>query len=431
MTIGIDISPLQGPHRMRGIGFTLINYINSLPDNEKKNNHYVFFTDPDNNVLFKNPLELINYGDLDYEIRNLRPIKSLTVRLPWKFDILINASNSLLRLKNYYTGDSRLTSLKDIDVFMQFDQSQPLPKARHLKKILILYDIIPYVLEWDYLVSYKTARNTGHTFKGSVRRQLQRYLYIKKLRISVKKASSLVAISEVTKRDFVKYTKADAGKISVIPLGVTMPSDTGEVNDKKLRLKCYLKSSWGYIKRPLKLDKPYLLFVGGTDPRRKLEDLIASFNLIRARGHEIKLVLVGDVMLGPDAITNLIFQKALLDSSYLDDIIFMGFVDDQTRNWLYKNASAFVFTSRYEGFGLPILEAMSYGTPVVTYRNYATAEIAGDAVIYVSDFVQMSDRLINLLKDPHKKLLLSAKAIRQAKKYTWSQTANAICQTYL
>jgi len=428
MRIGIDLSPLQGPHRMRGIGFTLLNYINSLQATEKKDNHYIFFTLPDVDVMFKNPLELIDVNDLSYEIRVIKSKKRALGKLPRQLHQIVGILNSILDLRDYYLGDSRISKLKDIDIFMQFDQSQSLPKKWGMKTVLILYDIIPYVLEWDYLISFKTAKHSNHSFKGSVKLQLQRYLYMKKLRINVKHAKYLVAISEATKQDFIRYTRVKPKKIKVVPLGITLPT-VGDRNPP-IKILQYLRNSWGYIKRPINFDEPYLLFVGGTDSRRKLEDLIAAFNLIRARGHKIKLVLVGDIMLGPEAITNQVLRKALKSSSYLDDIVFMGFVDDAIRNWLYKNALVFVFPSVYEGFGLPVLEAMSYGTLVLSRNNQATMEVAENTILYVDDFMEMADKIISVIKDPNGHKSLTEKALKQVKRFTWDKTAEGISAIY-
>src|SRR5680860_37195 len=84
----------------------------------------------------------------------------------------------------------------------------------------------------------------------------------------------------------------------------------------------------------------FLLFVGGVDHRRKLDDVVTAFNHLRAQGEDIKLVLSGDIMLGAEAITTASAREALLKSSYLDDVCFLGFTDDKTRDWLYSAALA-------------------------------------------------------------------------------------------
>src|SRR5690606_28011392 len=107
------------------------------------------------------------------------------------------------------------------------------------------------------------------------------------------------------------------------------------------------------------------------------------------------------------------------------DIYFVGFTDDATRNWLYKNALAFVFPSVYEGFGLPVLEAMSLKTPVICYKNRAVQEVAGTFPLYADDVWSLVDKIreVETLsgKDSFKGLL--EKGAKHATQYGWDKTA--------
>ena len=163
------------------------------------------------------------------------------------------------------------------------------------------------------------------------------------------------------------------------------------------------------------------MFVGGADPRRKLEDLIAAFNQLRARGTELKLVLAGDTMKGVETIPTPVAHHALNTSAYIDDIIFAGFIDDNVRDWLYKNTDALVFPSTYEGFGLPVVEALRYGTHVISYDNQATIEIAGDLPTYANDVPSLMNAIKNCLGDKGK--TMPAKDIKTV---SWKETADSI-----
>lgn len=425
MTVGIDLSSLQGPHRMRGIGYTLLNFINNVTVDDRKKHRFIFFTYP--SAPEESPLALLNLEGIDYEVRYLKPKLRINKKLPGRLNLFISALNQLFELKDLYTGDSRIRSLKGIDFFLQTDQSQHLPRWNWgMKKGLIIYDIIPYVLEWEYLWSFKTARRHGFSRKAALRVYARRWLYAKKIKVNSRRADRLFSISEHTKLDFVKCLGTPAAKIDVTPLGINLPSkETPGAN----QLTEYVKTSWGYIRKRLELDPglPYILYVGGADKRRKLEDLVVAFNLLRAQGHEFKLVLAGDSMKGPDNIATEEIQYALKTSSYLDDIIFMGFVDDQTRDWLYKHARAFVFPSKYEGFGLPVLEAMSYGTPVISYDKTATHEVAGGRPTYVSGLFELAESIREhlYLKDSALETFKS-KNVAQAKKWSWEETSRQI-----
>ncbi len=421
MTIGLDLSSLQGAHRMRGIGYTLINFINNISEPDRRKHNFIFYIYPESD----DPLELLNLEGLVYEIRPLKHCFRVKKQLPGRLNLFVSAFNQLVQLKDLYIGDSRIKELSGVDFFLQSDQSQHLPRWKwRMKRGLIIYDIIPYVLEWEYLWSYKTARRHGFSRKAALRVKARRWLYGHKIRLNTRHADILFSISEHTKKDFVRYVGVSAKKIIVTPLGVNLPSgESGE----GLNLKQYVKSSWGYMKRELKLDAdiPFILYVGGADKRRKLQDLVTAFNHLRAEGHDLKLVLAGDSMQGYDSIATEEIQYALKTSSYKGDVVYMGFADDQTRDWLYHHALVFVFPSRYEGFGLPVLEAMSYGTPVISYDNDATKEVALTEPMYVNDAEGVYTAVLQLLESTKKDLaFISQRNKRHARKYSWNKTAS-------
>jgi len=453
MTIGIDLSSLQGAHRMRGIGYTLINLINNVSSADRQKHHFVFYAHPDNGN--EGPLDILDLTGFDYEIRYLSTTERfyrrnheaqtpaggfngfwpklvsarqwLQRRLPQRLQRLLTSfSDNFYAVIEHSFGDARFNDSGDLDVFLQTNPSASLPRSRHMKKVLIIYDIIPYVLEWEYLWSYKTARRHGFSRKAAFRVHVRRWLYAYKVKVNTKRADVLLAISEHTKQDFVRYLGINKKRVVVKPLGINLPD---EKSIKKVALKHYVKTSWGYMKRSLSLDPevPFVLYVGGADKRRKLEDLVAAFNILRAQGINFKLVLAGDCMQGPENIATEEIQHAMKISSYKDDIIFMGFVDDKTRDWLYDNARAFVFPSRYEGFGLPVLEAMSYGTPVISYDNAATKEVAKDCPTYVNDTLGLADAMKKYLNYSLQRLEKEHdRNVAQARKWTWAKTSQVI-----
>lgn len=381
MIIGINLRPLQSGHRMRGIGSVVINVVNNISAADRKKHGFVFYMEEGRDE--EAALALLDLEGIDYHIRylpKLRPL--LKFRLPHKLNLLvalINKAFGFLRLERGVP----LPAHHDLDVYLHTDQSDSMPRGRGFRKVMIAYDIIPYVLEWEYLNSYRTARRNGHERKTSLRAALSRQGYKQRLRINVRRADSILAISSCTKHDFMKYLHAPERKIKVVHLGVSPPDQADSVAPDFR----YLPTSWGYFKRRRKFDThtPFLLYVGGADPRRKLDDLVTAFNHLRAEGQDLKLILVGDTMQGPRNIPTPPIQKALADSSYIDDIVFLGFVDEPVRNWLYEHALAFVYPSTYEGFGLPVLESMAHGCPVICYDTRAVREVAGDVPLYARD----------------------------------------------
>ena len=157
---------------------------------------------------------------------------------------------------------------------------------------------------------------------------------------------------------------------------------------------------------------PYVLFVGTSDRRKGLDTLVAAMAIVQEQRPDVRLVLVGDIS---DAIPGL--------NSIRAEVI--GFVDDAMLATLYRNATVFAFPSRYEGFGLPILEAMSYGVPVVAARNTSIPEATGDAGILVEtdSSEALAQALLRVLNDRELQNELRARGLERAAGMSWSTTA--------
>ncbi len=424
MKIGLDVSVVQTPHRMRGIGATTINFVKHLPAEAKASNEFVLFLYPEEQA---EALEILDLSDVTYKVRSLKKQERINLKFPGKLKKLNGPLNSLRSLLNKHKGDRRIKPehLKDLDVYLQFDQMQLPPKRRGLKTNVILYDLIPYIMESDYMWGYRTARGYGDSRKSSLRKALLRHQYISEVKTVCKQASKLIAISQHTKEDFVRYAHVNARKIKVVHLGIGLAQSSKP--KEKIEFKCYVENSWGYVKKPITMDdKPFILFVGGADPRRKIIDLVAAYNNLKAQGTDIRLVLAGDTMKGTKSIPIPTVQKYINNSAYLNDIVFLGFVTDEQREWLYENALTFVYPSVYEGFGLPILEAMQYGTPVITYKNSSIEEIAGDAAIFTNDHLTIMHAVQSLLNDPSTRKQYESKGRAQASGFSWDKTISEI-----
>lgn len=177
------------------------------------------------------------------------------------------------------------------------------------------------------------------------------------------------------------------------------------------------------------MDAPYILYIGGADPRRRIQDLITAFNHVRAAGISCRLVLVGFDFQDIEKIPNDQVKKALRYSSYGADIYLLGFVDSQQKALLYKQAAAFVYPSLYEGFGIPVLEAMEYGCPVICYDNSSLREVGGKAALYTSGFEDTADTLKKLLAEPAFRTQVIKKGQKQAAQFTWQKTLKTLIGT--
>lgn len=421
-TIGIDLTPIQGPHRMRGVGSTAINVLRHVSDADKARHQFVFYLHDSGK---EEVLDLIDASSFpDYKLRLVAPARPLSPSIKTfrgLRHIPRRIKDSLLDRK---LGTRRITELEGIDSFLQFEQDIIPPNANLVRSTLIAYDLIPYVLERDYLWNYETARRRhNYSRRGALKAHARRLVYLRTIRTAMRRAHKIIAISEHTKSDFMKHVGVHSSKITVCHLGIS--DDESQKRAKPTIIDRYVGTSWGDIKISSKLpDTPFLLFVGGADPRRKLADLVHAFNLLRAQGHDLHLVLAGDTMLGPNSIPNDEARRALLNSSYIDDVYMLGFIDDAAREWLYQGALAFVYPSRYEGFGLPILEAMRYGTPVITYKNSSIEEIGKTFAYYAHDYTDIAAHCRELSTREEARNTLANK--RHAASFKWTDTSERI-----
>lgn len=372
----------------------------------------------------KEIIALLSIPQNHYEIRYFAPhIKDQPTAGQLKF--IGKIGKKLGHLLAYRFGSKQYGVTDDLDAFIQTDQGQPLPRMRNGKKLLIAYDLIPYVLTKDYLWDYRTSRQHGRTRRSALKSAFNRSMYLRRSAYNARCADIVLAISQATKNDFMRYAHTPANKIHLVHLGVNRAKPS---TAKPPAMQRYISTSWGYIQQPTNLtNKNFILFVGGADNRRKLDDLVAAFNQLKAQGSDVCLVLSGDTMRGPKAIPSPEVQNALLSSPYLDDIYFMGFTDDTTRDWLFKNTKAFVFPSIYEGFGLPILEAMELEAPVISYDNLAVREVGGTLPFYASDSLTLTRAITQVLHLSAKELQdIKKKGREHSRSFSWESTAKAI-----
>jgi glycosyltransferase involved in cell wall biosynthesis len=263
------------------------------------------------------------------------------------------------------------------DVFLATDP-QAVPLSSAFATVAILYDVVPLVMPTIYL----TGRMAG----------LPDWLFRHRLD-RIRRATAQIAISSTTQHDAVRLAGFDANRMSVVPLGVDHdtfhPRDPA---DARARLGL----------------SPYLLFVGAADPRKNLPATLAAYASLDRPG--VDLVVVG---------TNGPPQAG---------VRWLGHVSDADLPWLYAGALALVFPSLYEGFGLPILEAMASGTPVITSRTSAIPEVAGDAAWYIAPDQEsgLKNAIAQVLADPGLRSTLHHRGLQQAQGYSWARTAAGV-----
>ena len=180
------------------------------------------------------------------------------------------------------------------------------------------------------------------------------------------------------------------------------------------------------ICKTLKIDNPYFLYVGTIEPRKNLITLLKAFSKFKkSLNSDIKLIIVGQPGWKTGA-----FYNHLEQNQYKRDIILTGFVDEEALPQLYSHATAFIYPSEYEGFGLPILEAMACGAPVIAARNSSLTEVGGDAVHYFEtkdahDLCKSMEKVYLHGHDVKEKQKLG---MLRASTFSWQEYANRLLE---
>jgi len=274
--------------------------------------------------------------------------------------------------------------------------SQSIPVAANLPLVVTMYDMY---IERDPAAFPRWQVALSNRYQG---RMLSR-------------ADAVIAISEFTKQELLRcFPKLPAGKITVTHLGVSpdfRPLDPREVAERLARYR---------------VRRPYLLSVCTLEPRKNLRRLVSAFARVAdAMPHD--LVLVGEAGRETDGLLEHIRALGLADR-----VTITGPVPGEELPWLYNAASMFVYVPLYEGFGLPPLEAMACGTPVVTSRGSALDETAGSAAVRVDalDTQAIADAIRLVAQDEAVARDLSARGSAWAQRFSWDRCAHETLSVY-
>ncbi|MGH9752280.1 MAG: glycosyltransferase family 4 protein [Blastocatellia bacterium] len=239
------------------------------------------------------------------------------------------------------------------------------------------------------------------------------------VRWTAKKAARVATISEFSRQDLLNIYKLPPEKVVVTYCGVESgftphPSGPNEAEE--------VRGRFG-------ISRDFLLAVGSLQPRKNLVRLIRAYARLRSEREDFRpqLVIVGRKLW----LASEIFDEALRHR-WADDVILTGYVADEDLPPLYRAARAFVYPSLFEGFGLPPLEAMACGTPVVTSNVSSLPEVAGGAALLIdpNDEQALANALIEIANNERLRAELREKGIAQAKKFTWRAAAEQTLRLY-
>jgi glycosyltransferase involved in cell wall biosynthesis len=246
--------------------------------------------------------------------------------------------------------------------------------------------------------------------------RFKRLFFPNAIRFSARAADALIAVSESTRRDAIRLLKLPPEKIWTVPLGVT--PDYHPIRDPVLL---------GSTRQKYHLPDRFLLFVGTVEPRKNLPLLLRVYRRLVDAGQEVPLVIVGRLGWMYDQIFALIETLGLKER-----IHFAGYLPDQDLPMIYNLAELLVYPSIYEGFGLPPLEALACGTPVITTAVSSLPEHVGEAGLLVppGDEQALFQALQQAITDPQLRQELARRGPPQAAQFTWKRTAQATLQVY-
>jgi glycosyltransferase involved in cell wall biosynthesis len=234
---------------------------------------------------------------------------------------------------------------------------------------------------------------------------------------SVRRADHILADSQATKDDLVAIYGTPPDKIIVLLSGVEKRFK--RITDSSVLLTTRNKYKLG--------DQPYILSLGTVQPRKNYERLVQSLHHLRNNGLDIDLVIVG----GRGWLENPLYET-IRTLNLGDHVHITGFADEADLPALYSGAMCFALPSLYEGFGIPVLEAMACGVPVVTSNISSLPEVAGDAALMVDPYniEELTDALRRLIIDDTLRTQLVERGYQQAAAFTWQRAADQLIQVY-
>ena len=287
----------------------------------------------------------------------------------------------------------RILSQHEIDLYLHTGTPPLLPFLppwSKIKKIIFLHDVI----------NVKSPRffRPITFFHGSVAKWLALRFF-----------DHILCNSAATKNDAVRLLKANPEKITVVPLGLSEVFQEPPSKEASQHARRIVGND----------DLPFVLFVGTIEPRKNLEGLLHGFK-ISGLGNNHRLVVVGARGWRASGVSKIV-KRLDLDET----VVLSGFVSDAELSALYRSASVFCYPSFDEGFGLPVLEAMACGCPVVTSAIPALREVGGDAPIYIDpkSTQSIASALRKVAENKHCRETMARRGIDRAKRFSWNKAA--------
>jgi glycosyltransferase involved in cell wall biosynthesis len=372
--IGLDVRALSNINRRRGIGHYTSSLVNALID-AGRDFDFVLFGYSDNARTDITP------GNRDrVEWVLLRRTPNLSYLSLLADHILMASTISRSRLDLFHAIDHNMT-----------------PFVR-CPTIVTVHDLIPIVLKGPYLGP-------------------RSFLWLAFHKIAAKRAKAVIAVSRSTAADIERLWKISGDRLRVIPEGVSgiyRPVEDGAEIEEVLR-KCGIR-------------RPYFLYLGGFDPRKNIRNMLLAFKrFLLGDSGDYSLALCGDTTGFADYLEDEIEELGLEGK-----VVLTGFVEEADLPALYSGSECFLCVSLYEGFGLPFLEAMACGVPVIASNTSSIPEVVGDSGILVDpldpdDILEGMERVADSFDLREE---LKRKGLARAASFSWQSSASRVLNLY-
>jgi glycosyltransferase involved in cell wall biosynthesis len=273
----------------------------------------------------------------------------------------------------------------------------------------------PYVITVHDLLDYMYRARTNN----GMRRMMHSYF----TRQVMHHAARIFAVSNFTKRDVGRFFDVKPEKIEVVYNALDETFLRGHSTPAEQAI----------IRGRYQVDSPFLLYAGRISPHKNVARIIEAFSALKGElakegaYPDLKLIVIGDeVSKNPD------IRRAVIRSGVQHDVRFLGYVSIDVLRIFFDMAKVFVFPSLYEGFGLPPLEAMAHGTPVVASNITALPEVVGNAALMVNpeNVFEISRALLRVLTDQALRERMKAAGLEQAQRFSWDASVRRMLQLY-
>ena len=386
MRVNISVQTIcVKPNFIRGIQNYTIDLLKALKKREKNDYSISFF---DYNKERRN-IEYVktNLGNV-FDSEHIYECNSLDFR-----QIMQGIANADLSVYGGRTFGECIGLSADV---YHIPESAWIPQNFETSVVVTVHDVLPFLNRF--------SRYWDDKYRNEFRASME---------FAKKKRYEIMADSENTKRDIISVFEMDDDKIHVVPIAFSKEK--------------YFPDKRQSVLGGFHIERPFLLYLGAIDARKGIQEVVDAFENI-SKSYDVQLVIAGNPEPSHKDELSFTMEKAHRNPN----VIFTGYVSDEQKRVLMSNAEMFLFPSEYEGFGLPVLESMACGTPVITTNVSSLPEVGGDAVVYVTP--KQSEELVaaieSILDNTEYRNKLIQRGFEQCEKFSWDKTAELTEKVY-